>query len=124
MYGNVVKVKILFRQQTTALIQMEAHQQALCALQYLDRCEIWKNRLRMDFARMRHLKINSEREELSHDYTNERSRYRWKGPHAIARMSAYVCKPSSVLHVSQIDPTVCYSSFIKCKIVVLFLDNH
>ncbi|KAL7054078.1 hypothetical protein AAHC03_026573 [Spirometra sp. Aus1] len=105
VYGDVVRVKIMFNKKDTALIQFTDSQQALLALQYLDRQQLWGRPMKVAVSRHNFVQLPKEEKDtrLTKDYTNNLL-HRFRKPNSKNYQNIY--PPSHVLHLSNIPPTV------------------
>ncbi|DBA04648.1 TPA: hypothetical protein N0F65_012231 [Lagenidium giganteum] len=100
-FGDVVRVKIMFRKQDTALIQFVDEVHATSALDHLDGVYIFAKKLRVDFSK--HLTVSMPRGEVdrfelenTRDYSNSPlHRYRRRSPQEAV-------SPCPLLHISGI----------------------
>lgn len=102
VYGDVLRVKILYNKRDTAMIQFATTQQATYAHQNLNGCPLFG--LEMAVAKSKHHEIKLPRDddgkELTRDYTGS-SEHRFKMKNFVN--SKNVNAPSLVLHVANIN---------------------
>ncbi|VDL85557.1 unnamed protein product [Schistocephalus solidus] len=105
VYGDVLRVKIMFNKKDTALIQFTDSQQALLALQYLDHQQLWGRPMKVAVSRHNFVQLPKEEKDtrLTKDYTNNLL-HRFRKPNSKNYQNIY--PPSHVLHLSNIPPTV------------------
>lgn len=107
VFGDVVRVKILFNKKDNALIQMADANQAQVAQGYLDKQKIFGKVVRV--TRSKHQLVQMPREGnqsdagLTKDFTNS-PLHRFKIPGSRNYLNIY--PPSNTLHISNIPPTV------------------
>ena len=65
MYGNVIRVKILFNKKDTALIQMAESGQAQLAISYLDRIRLYGKTLRVVTSKYQVVQMPKEGHQVS-----------------------------------------------------------
>jgi len=105
VYGDVVRVKIMFNKKDTALVQFTDSQQALMALQFLDRKMLWGKPLKIAVSRHNFVQLPKEEKDnrLTKDYANHLL-HRFRKPNSKNYQNIY--PPSHVLHLSNIPPSV------------------
>lgn len=106
VYGDVQRVKILFNKKDTALIQMAEPQQALLAMNHLDKVKLWSKPMRVMPSKHTNVQLPKEGQPdagLTKDYTNS-SLHRFKKPGSKNYSNIY--PPSSTLHLSNIPSCV------------------
>ncbi|NXJ85498.1 PTBP3 protein, partial [Trogon melanurus] len=106
MYGDVHRVKIMFRKRGAALVQMADATQAHLAVSYLDKQKVYGRVLHATISKYRvvHLpREGQEDESLTKDYTNS-PLHRFKKPGT--RNIKNIFPPSAVLQLSNIPPSV------------------
>ncbi|PAV62446.1 hypothetical protein WR25_08577 [Diploscapter pachys] len=106
VYGDVVRVKILYNKKDNALIQYAEPQQAQLAIQHLDKAR-WHDRL-VRVTASRHTSVQMPKEGqpdagLTRDYAHS-PLHRFKKPGSKNYMNIY--PPSSTLHLSNIPPNI------------------
>lgn len=107
VFGDVVRVKILFNKKDNALIQMADANQAQVAQGYLDKQKVFGKLIRV--TRSKHLLVQMPREGnqsdagLTKDFTNSHL-HRFKIPGSRNYQNIY--PPSSTLHISNIPATI------------------
>uniref|UniRef100_A0A5K3EUY2 RRM domain-containing protein n=1 Tax=Mesocestoides corti TaxID=53468 RepID=A0A5K3EUY2_MESCO len=105
VYGDVVRVKIMFNKKDTALIQFNDSQQAILAMQYLDRKVLWGQQMKIAISRHNYVQLPKEDKDnhLTKDYSNNLL-HRFRKPNSKNYQNIY--PPSHVLHLSNIPPNV------------------
>ncbi|GMT16840.1 hypothetical protein PFISCL1PPCAC_8137, partial [Pristionchus fissidentatus] len=106
VYGDVLRVKILFNKKDNALIQYSETQQAQLACQHLDKVK-WFDRI-MRVTPSKHTTVQMPKEGqpdagLTKDYSHS-TLHRFKKPGSKNYLNIYA--PSSTLHLSNIPPNV------------------
>ncbi|CAJ0563908.1 unnamed protein product, partial [Mesorhabditis spiculigera] len=106
VYGDVLRVKILFNKKDNALIQYSEPQQAQLAIQHLDKIK-WNEKV-IRVAASKHTTVQMPKEGqpdagLTRDYAHS-PLHRFKKPGSKNYMNIY--PPSSTLHLSNIPPTI------------------
>lgn len=106
VYGDVVRVKILYNKKDNALIQYSEPQQAQLAMQHLDKIR-WHDRV-IRVAPSKHNNVQLPKEGqpdagLTRDYSHS-PLHRFKKPGSKNYMNIY--PPSCTLHLSNIPPNV------------------
>lgn len=107
VFGDVIRVKILFNKKDNALVQMADANQAQVAQSYLDKQKVFGKNIRV--TRSKHLIVQMPRESnqsdagLTKDFTNS-PLHRFKIPGSRNYLNIY--PPSNTLHVSNIPPTI------------------
>ncbi|XP_074593159.1 polypyrimidine tract-binding protein 1-like isoform X2 [Brevipalpus obovatus] len=102
VYGDVVRVKILFNKKDNALIQMAEPQQAQLAMTYLDKVKLYGKQIKITASKHSCVQMPKEGQPdsgLTKDYTNS-SLHRFKKPGSRNYQNIY--PPSSTLHLSNI----------------------
>lgn len=116
VYGDVIRVKILYTKRDTALIQFRDHDQAQTALTHLRHgISLWGRELKINFSK--HSEISMPREEqtseggkvFTQDYTRD-PRHRYK--HAGSKNFQHICPVSRTLHLSNISGTATESQLV------------
>ncbi|XP_009874690.1 PREDICTED: polypyrimidine tract-binding protein 3-like [Apaloderma vittatum] len=106
MYGDVHRVKIMFRKKGTALVQMADATQARLAVSYLNRQRVYGRVLRAAISKYQVVQLPREGQEdsnLTKDYTNSTlHRFKKLGTRNIKN----IFPPSAVLQLSNIPPSV------------------
>lgn len=106
VYGDVQRVKILFNKKDTALVQMTEPQQALLAMNHLDKVKLWGKAIRVMPSKHTTVQLPKEGQPdagLTRDYSNN-NLHRFKKPGSKNYSNIY--PPSSTLHLSNIPTTV------------------
>jgi polypyrimidine tract-binding protein 1 len=108
LYGDVVRVKVLFNRKDTALVQMSDNSQAQLAVKNLSRAPLRGRSLSVNFSH--HPSITalpqsasegSADQQLTRDYTGSPlHRYKIRG----SKNFQHICAPSRTLHVSNVAP--------------------
>ncbi|KAK6033475.1 hnRNP-L/PTB/hephaestus splicing factor family protein [Ostertagia ostertagi] len=106
VYGDVVRVKILYNKKDNALIQYSEPQQAQSAMQHLDKIR-WHDRV-IRVAPSKHNNVQLPKEGqpdagLTGDYSHS-TLHRFKKPGSKNYMNIY--PPSCTLHLSNIPPNI------------------
>lgn len=106
VYGDVIRVKILYNKKDNALIQYAEPQQAQLALQHLDKAK-WQERV-IRVAPSKHNAVQMPKEGqpdagLTRDYAHS-TLHRFKKPGSKNYMNIY--PPSNTLHLSNIPPNI------------------
>jgi len=106
MYGNVMKIKILFNHPDKAFIEFQSPLQAELARRCLTNCPIMGNTLKVDFAKkgtivdISLLKKEPDNKYLGDFSTSSEHRYKYVG----SKNHANISPPSKVLHLSNMHP--------------------
>jgi len=104
VYGDVIRVKILYNKKDTALIQMANPQQAETAVIHLNNCPLHGKTIQVNFSRHSSISLpraGSEQESshLTKDYTGSPlHRYKVAG----SKNFQHITAPSPVLHLSNL----------------------
>lgn len=107
VFGDVIRVKILFNKKDNALIQMADSNQAQVAQGHLDKQKVFGKVIRV--TRSKHLLVQMPRETnqsdagLTKDFTNS-PLHRFKIPGSRNYLNIY--PPSNTLHISNIPATI------------------
>lgn len=103
VYGDVLRVKILFNKKDTALIQMTEPWMAQISRQYLDKVPLFGKPMNVSPSKNEHVQRTKddrlEGAELTKDYTGS-PLHRFKKPGS--KNSSNIFEPSSTLHISNI----------------------
>lgn len=101
VYGDVIRVKILFNKRDTALIQYSNPQQACMAVRHLNNCVLHGQSIVVQISRMAEIKLprNDNDQELTKDYAGSRL-HRFRKKSFINPKN--VNPPSQVLHVANL----------------------
>lgn len=105
VYGDVIRVKILFNKKDSALIQMAEPQQATLAMNHLDKIKLYAKQLRVTPSKHHMVQLPKEGQPdagLTKDYISS-PLHRFKKPGSKNYQNIY--PPSSTLHLSNIPPT-------------------
>jgi len=106
MYGNVMKVKILFNKPEKAFIEFQSPLQAELARSNLNNCPLYGNNLSIDFAKKGTVvEVSLLKKEPNNkymgDFTNSSEhRYKYVG----SKNHSNISSPSKVLHLSNLPP--------------------
>lgn len=106
VYGDVQRVKILFNKKDTALIQMAEPQQAMLAMNHLDKVKLWNKQIRVMPSKHSNVQLPKEGQPdagLTKDYSTS-SLHRFKKPGSKNYSNIY--PPSATLHLSNIPSSV------------------
>jgi len=106
VYGDVIKVKILFTKKDTALVQMATPQQAEAVITHLNSCPLFGQPIRVNFSKHSTIMIPSnnpseENTKFTKEYVGS-PLHRFKSANKTFK---HVCAPSATLHVSSIPPS-------------------
>jgi len=107
VYGDVLRVKILYNKKDTAMIQMTEPHQAQLALSHLDRLKLWGQEIRVTLSKHQSVQLPKEGQGtnagLTKDYTNSPI-HRFKKPGSKNYQNIY--PPSATLHLSNIPASI------------------
>jgi len=106
VYGDVQRVKILFNKKDTALVQMSEPQQALLAMNHLDKVKLWGKAIRVMPSKHTTVQLPKDGQPdagLTKDYGNS-NLHRFKKPGSKNYSNIY--PPSATLHLSNIPSTI------------------
>ncbi|XP_065309895.1 polypyrimidine tract-binding protein 2 isoform X3 [Dermacentor albipictus] len=106
VYGDVIRVKILFNKKDSALIQMAEPQQAQLAMSHLDKLKVYGKPIRVTPSKHHIVQLPKDGQPdagLTKDYINS-PLHRFKKPGSKNYQNIY--PPSATLHLSNIPPTV------------------
>merc|ERR1719322_2338796 len=106
VYGDVQRVKILFNKKDTALVQMAEPQQAMLAMNHLDKVKLWNKQIRVMPSKHTNVQLPKEGQPdagLTKDYSTS-SLHRFKKPGSKNYSNIY--PPSATLHLSNIPSSV------------------
>merc|ERR1719225_981806 len=106
VYGDVQRVKILFNKKDTALVQMSEPQQALLAMNHLDKTKLWGKAIRVMPSKHTTVQFPKDGQPdagLTKDYGNS-NLHRFKKPGSKNYSNIY--PPSATLHLSNIPSTI------------------
>ena len=106
VYGDVLRVKILFNKKDSALVNFSNAQQAATAQTHLDRCKLWNKQIRVFPSK--HLTVQMPKEGtpdsgLTKDFSNS-PLHRFKKPGS--KNFNNIFPPAPTLHLSNIPATV------------------
>uniref|UniRef100_A0A671NH18 Polypyrimidine tract-binding protein 1 n=1 Tax=Sinocyclocheilus anshuiensis TaxID=1608454 RepID=A0A671NH18_9TELE len=118
VYGDVLRVKIMFNKKENALIQMSDGTQAQLAMSHLNGQKLYGRPLRITLSK--HMTVQMPREGhkdqgLTKDYSNS-PLHRFKKPGS--KNYSNIFPPSSTLHLSNIPPSV-----VEDDLKMLFASN-
>jgi len=104
VYGDVLRVKILFHKKDSALIQMATPQQAALAKRYLDKVEVYGHELAILFSKHSTVQLppaqgKYDSSELVKDFSESRL-HRFRIPNS--RNELHIAAPAPTLHVSNL----------------------
>ena len=106
VYGDVHRVKILFNKKDTALVQMAEPQQAMLAMNHLDKIKLWGKQIRVMPSKHTNVQLPKEGQPdagLTKDYATS-NLHRFKKPGSKNYSNIY--PPSATLHLSNIPAVV------------------
>lgn len=106
VYGDVQRVKILFNKKDTALVQMTEPQQALLAMNHLDKVKMWGKVIRVMPSKHTNVQLPKDGQPdagLTKDFSNS-GLHRFKKPGSKNYSNIY--PPSATLHLSNIPSSV------------------
>ncbi|XP_054042664.1 polypyrimidine tract-binding protein 3 isoform X2 [Rissa tridactyla] len=106
VYGDVHRVKIMFKKKENALVQMADANQAQLAINYLNGQRLYGRVLRTTFSKHRTVQLPSEGQEgqeLTKDYSNS-PLHRFKNPGSKSYQNIF--PPCDTLHLANIPPSV------------------
>jgi hypothetical protein len=112
VYGDVLRVKILFNKRDTALVEFASEAQARIAKQNLNRCPLFGQLIQVNMSRHTQIQLPREEDgkELTKDFTNSEA-HRFKNKHFINPKN--INPPSQVLHVANIHESVTEEDLVK-----------
>ncbi|XP_046669807.1 polypyrimidine tract-binding protein 1 isoform X3 [Homalodisca vitripennis] len=106
VYGDVQRVKILYKKKDSALIQMAEPHQAQLAMNHLDKLKLFGKQMRVMASKHQAVQLPKEGQPdagLTKDYTSS-NLHRFKKPGSKNYQNIY--PPSATLHLSNIPSTV------------------
>ena len=106
MYGNVIRVKILFNKRDTALVQYSDAQAAQLAINYLNGVSVYGRPMHIVLSKNLNVQMPKEGQPdagLTRDYTDS-PLHRYKKPGS--KNFNNIFPPSPVLHLSNIPPGI------------------
>ncbi|VUZ42901.1 unnamed protein product [Hymenolepis diminuta] len=105
VYGDVMRVKIMFNKKDTALIQFNDPQQTVLAMQFLNQKVLWGQPMKIAISRHNYVQLPKEDKDnhLTKDYSSSLL-HRFRKPNSKNYQNIY--PPSNVLHLSNIPPSV------------------
>uniref|UniRef100_A0A1B6KNP7 RRM domain-containing protein n=1 Tax=Graphocephala atropunctata TaxID=36148 RepID=A0A1B6KNP7_9HEMI len=106
VYGDVQRVKILYKKKDSALIQMAEPHQAQLAMTHLDKLKLFGKQMRVMASKHQTVQLPKEGQPdagLTKDYTSS-NLHRFKKPGSKNYQNIY--PPSATLHLSNIPSTV------------------
>ncbi|XP_051529407.1 polypyrimidine tract-binding protein 1-like isoform X2 [Myxocyprinus asiaticus] len=118
VYGDVMRVKIMFNKKENALIQMSDGTQAQLAMSHLNGQKLYGRPLRVTLSKHTAVQMPREGHEdqgLTKDYSNS-PLHRFKKPGS--KNYSNIFPPSSTLHLSNIPPSV-----VEDELKILFASN-
>ncbi|XP_051531564.1 polypyrimidine tract-binding protein 1b isoform X4 [Myxocyprinus asiaticus] len=118
VYGDVMRVKIMFNKKENALIQMSDGTQAQLAMSHLNGQKLYGRPLRITLSKHTTVQMPREGHEdqgLTKDYSNS-PLHRFKKPGS--KNYSNIFPPSSTLHLSNIPPSV-----VEDELKMLFATN-
>jgi len=108
LYGNVMKVKIMYKKRSTALVQFQNHIQANLARANLNNCPFFGSHIAVTISNTHQIympgasfykETSEDKEYLSKDYSNSKEhRYKVAGSKNFQNVTA----PSQTLHLSNL----------------------
>ncbi|XP_032297249.1 polypyrimidine tract-binding protein 3 isoform X2 [Coturnix japonica] len=107
-FGDVLRVKIMFKNKENALVQMADAAQAQIAISYLNGQKLYGKFMRTTLSKHQSIQLPREGEEdngLTKDYSNS-PLHRFKKPGS--RNFQNIFPPSATLHLSNIPPSVSF----------------
>lgn len=111
LYGNVLRVKILYNKRDTALIQYQHAQSAYLATVHLNNLSLYGKQLHVSSSKHHELSLSRDNSnpaadsQLAHDYSNS-SLHRFKSYGGLIQNPKAIHPPAAVLHVTSIADTV------------------
>jgi hnRNP-L/PTB/hephaestus splicing factor len=105
VYGDVMRVKILFNKKDSALINFNNVSQAATALNNLDRCKLWNKQIRVFPSKHQTVQMPKDGQPdagLTKDFSNS-PLHRFKKPGS--KNFNNIFPPAQTLHLSNIPPT-------------------
>ncbi|XP_051957377.1 polypyrimidine tract-binding protein 1b [Xyrauchen texanus] len=118
VYGDVMRVKIMFNKKENALIQMSDGTQAQLAMSHLNGQKLYGRPLRVTLSKHTAVQMPREGHEdqgLTKDYSNS-PLHRFKKPGS--KNYSNIFPPSSTLHLSNIPPSI-----VEDELKILFASN-
>ncbi|NXV50234.1 PTBP3 protein, partial [Uria aalge] len=106
VYGDVHRVKIMFKKKENALVQMADANQAQLAINYLNGQRLYGRVLRTTFSKYQTVQLpreGQEGQELTKDYSNS-PLHRFKKPGSKSYQNIF--PPCDTLHLANIPPSV------------------
>ncbi|XP_067127979.1 polypyrimidine tract-binding protein 2-like isoform X2 [Centruroides vittatus] len=123
VYGDVIRVKILFNKKDNALVQLAEPQQAQLAMTHLDKVKVLGKQIRVTPSKHQMVQMPKEGQPdagLTKDYSNS-PLHRFKKPGSKNYQNIY--PPSATLHLSNIPPNVSEDqikdAFVKTGVTVI-----
>lgn len=105
VYGDVIRVKIMFNKKDNALVQYVDPNQARVAMMYLDKVTLWGKKLKVTLSKHTTVQMPKEGQPdagLTKEYLNS-PLHRYKKP--LSKNYNNIFPPSATLHLSNIPPT-------------------
>ena len=106
VYGDVQRVKIMHGNFSSALVQMSDPQQAMLAMNHLDKIKLWGNVIRVRPSKHTTVELTKENQidtGLTQDYSNSYL-HRFRNP--ASKNYSNIYPPSSTLHLSNIPTSI------------------
>jgi len=106
VYGDVQRVKILYKKKDSALVEMNDPSQAQLAINHLDKVKLWGKTLRVSSSRHATVQLPKDGQPdagLTKDFSDS-ALHRFKKPGSKNYQNIY--PPSGTLHLSNIPPSV------------------
>lgn len=106
VYGDVIRVKILFNKQDTALLQFATAAQAETAMTYLNGCPLHGSVLKVNRSKYQQVnlgRVGAEASGLTKEYIGSQL-HRFK--RAGSKNYLNICPPNKVLHFSNLPPAI------------------
>lgn len=126
VFGDVVRVKVLFNKKDKALVQFRDAAQAQLALTHLDYVKLWGKQMELSLSKYKSVQMPKEGTpdaHLTQDYTSS-PWHRFRNSSANGRSRSHLCSPTDTLHLANIPPSVTEDDlrtlFSQCGTVVDF----
>ena len=107
VYGDVLRVKIMFNRKDTALIQYQLHSGAELACQNLNGISLFGKPLKVNFSKHQHVAIpkesSAEADNLTKDYTGH-PLHRFRNPNS--KHSSHIIPPGDMLHIHNLPADI------------------
>jgi len=102
VYGDILKVKIMYNRRDNALMQFKTYEQALIAVAKLDKVKLWEKVLQVGLSKFPEIQIPIKNDGgLAKDYSNS-PLHRFKKPGS--KNFYNIFQPNQTLHLSNISP--------------------